>query len=191
MSGTNKAAMDQGKMTEVAMFGAGCFWCTEAIFQRQAGVVQVQSGYSGGHVTNPTYRAVCEGKTGHAEVVRITFDPGIVSYKQLLSLFWEMHDPTTLNRQGADVGTQYRSVIYCLSESQRKDAEDSKAAMQAAGRHDSPIVTSVEMAGPFYPAEEYHQDYFDRNPNAPYCRMVIAPKVEKVRKGKGAAHADR
>lgn len=191
MSSTNKEALDQGQVTEVALLGAGCFWCTEAVFQQQAGVIQVESGYSGGHATNPTYRAVCEGNTGHAEVVRITFNPRIVSYKQLLSLFWEMHDPTTLNRQGADVGTQYRSVIYCFSESQLKDAESSKATMEATGRYGSPIVTSVELAGPFYPAEEYHQDYFSRNPNVPYCRVVIAPKVQKAMKAQGEIRTER
>ncbi len=176
---------------EVAMFGAGCFWCTEAVFQRQSGVIKVESGYSGGHVANPTYRAVCEENTGHAEVVRITFDPKVVSYGKLLSLFWRMHDPTTPNRQGADVGPQYRSVIYCFSAAQRKEAEESKVAMQGSGHYKTPIVTAIEMAGPFYPAEGYHNDYFNRNPNAPYCRMVIAPKLEKVMKAGGAVQTKR
>lgn len=176
---------------EVAMFGAGCFWCSEAVFQRQDGVVKVESGYSGGSVPKPSYESVCEGKTGHAEVVRVTFDPDVVPYEQLLKLFWEMHDPTTLNRQGADVGTQYRSVIFCYSDSQRKAAEASKTALQATGRYASPIVTTIESAGMFYPAEDYHRNYYDRNSGAPYCRMVIAPKLKKMGQEKRGSVTNR
>lgn len=168
--------------TEQAMFGAGCFWCVEAVFQRCQGVLKVESGYSGGKTTHPTYESVCGGETGHAEVVRVVFDPARVSYNDLLSLFWEVHDPTTLNRQGADVGTQYRSVIFHYTEVQRQAAEASKAALQSSGRHASPIVTAIEKAGEFYPAEEQHRNYYDRNRNSPYCRLVIEPKLRKAGK---------
>lgn len=163
---------------EVMMVGAGCFWCTEAVFAGVDGVLAAVSGYAGGATTNPTYREVCSGETGHAEVTRIEFDPARVTYGELLDLFWRMHDPTTLNRQGADVGTQYRSVIFTFSDEQRKQAESSKAA--AAARFKDPIVTEIVPARPFYPAEDDHQDYFARNRRAMYCRLVIEPKLRKL-----------
>lgn len=165
---------------EYAMFGAGCFWCSEAVFQRVEGVVSVVPGYAGGRTENPTYKEVCRGDTGHAEVVRVEFDPRKVRYEDLLDLFWKMHDPTTLNRQGADVGTQYRSVIFYYGEAQRQAAEASKRALEASRKFTSPVVTEVVAAPAFYPAEDYHNDYFSRNPNAPYCRFVIIPKLKKL-----------
>ena len=170
--------------TAYAMFGAGCFWCSEAVFQRAPGVVKVESGYAGGHVKNPSYRDVCEGGTGHAEVIRVTYNPDVVGYEALLDLFWKAHDPTTLNRQGADVGTQYRSVIFYYSDTQKAVAEKSGKALDASGQYKSAVVTTLEKAGEFYPAEDYHQDYFNRNRLAPYCRMVIEPKLKKVGVGK-------
>ena len=169
------------RKTEFAMFGAGCFWCVEAVFQGLDGVVSVTSGYSGGRKADPTYKEVCSGNTGHAEVVRIEFDPSRISYSALLEWFWKMHDPTTPNRQGADVGTQYRSVIFCYSDEQRKTAEQSRKAAQASGVFKGTIVTQIEEAGAFYPAEDYHQNYYGANSNAPYCRMVIEPKLRKLR----------
>ena len=166
--------------TEIATFGAGCFWCVEAVFQELKGVMKVESGYMGGTTDNPTYREVCSGETGHAEVTRITFDPSVIKYEELLEVLWTSHDPTTLNRQGADVGTQYRSAIFYYSDEQRQKAEKSKSDV-ATAIWDKPIVTEIVPASTFYPAEEYHQDYFANNPNAGYCRIVIAPKVEKVR----------
>lgn len=165
---------------EVAAFGAGCFWCTEAVFERIDGVKSVKSGYMGGHVKNPTYKQVCGGDTGHAEVTRIEFDPSKVSYAKLLEMFWHMHDPTTLNRQGADEGTQYRSAIFYYSEDQKKTAEQAKKALEASGEYKNPIVTQIVPASEFYEAENYHQDYFNSNREAPYCRMVIAPKLKKL-----------
>lgn len=162
-----------------AVFGSGCFWCTEAVFEAREGVLDVVSGYAGGHVPNPDYRAVTTGMTGHAEVVRIAYDPEVVSYAELLDLFWISHDPTTLNRQGADVGTQYRSVIFYEDETEREIAARSKAA--AAEQFRDPIVTEIAPLETFYPAEEYHQDYFARNPQAGYCAYVIAPKISKLR----------
>lgn len=173
---------DKGQTTETATFGGGCFWCIEALFQRIEGVDSVTSGYAGGKKENPTYKQVCSGRTGHAEVVRVVFDPDVVSYDSLLDTFFEVHDPTTLNRQGADVGTQYRSVILVHSEAQRKAAEAKKAALNASGTFKRRIVTQIAPAGRFYSAEAYHQDYFRDNPNAPYCRAVIRPKVEKFEK---------
>ncbi len=170
--------------TAYAMFGSGCFWCSEAVYQRGPGVIKVESGYAGGHVKNPSYREVCEGRTGHAEVIRVTYNPDGVGYEALLDLFWRSHDPTTLNRQGADVGTQYRSVVFYYSELQKEAAEKSKRALEASGHYPSPVVTVIEKAGVFYPAEDYHQDYFNRNRSAPYCRMVIEPKLKKVGLGK-------
>ena len=166
--------------TEIATFGAGCFWCVEAVFQELKGVIKVESGYMGGSTPNPTYREVCTGETGHAEVTRITFDPAIIRYEELLEVLWTSHDPTTLNRQGADAGTQYRSAIFYESEDQKVKAEQSKREV-ATKIWDKPIVTEIVPSSTFYPAEEYHQDYFANNPNAGYCRIVIAPKVEKVR----------
>ncbi len=164
---------------EKATLGAGCFWCVEAIFERLDGVVSVKAGYAGGKTANPTYEQVCSDTTGHAEVAEITFDPKKVSYEKLLDVFWEAHDPTTLNRQGADAGTQYRSVIFYNSEEQRKIAEKSKA--EASKRFSDPIVTEIKPLNVFYPAENYHQDYFRNHPDAPYCRFVIKPKLEKLK----------
>jgi len=166
--------------TEVATFGAGCFWCVEAVLERVDGVVKVTSGYMGGSVKNPTYEDVCTGTTGHAEVVQVTFDPNRISYRKLLQIFWKLHDPTTLNRQGADVGTQYRSVIFYHSEAQREAAEASKRAANESGAFGSPIVTEITEAGTFYPAEDYHQDFYRLNPNHQYCRFVIVPKLDKL-----------
>lgn len=161
-----------------ATFGAGCFWCVEAVFQRLDGVHSVESGYMGGNVANPTYREVSAGTTGHAEVTRIHFDPSVIDYETLLEWHWRSHDPTTLNRQGADVGTQYRSAIFYHNEDQRATAEASKAKAQAT--FEDPIVTEITEASEFYLAEDDHQDYFERNPSAPYCQMVIRPKLEKL-----------
>lgn len=172
---------------EVATLGAGCFWCVEAIFQDVLGVDRVISGYSGGQVENPTYQAVCTGETGHAEVVQIHFDPSIVSFRDLLYIFWCTHDPTTLNRQGADAGTQYRSVIFYHDEKQQKDALTSLTETDASDLWEAPIVTQVAAFTLFYPAEAYHQNYFKSNPNQSYCAMVINPKVRKFR----AAFQDR
>lgn len=166
--------------TEIATLGAGCFWCVEAVFQELKGVLKVESGYMGGKNPNPTYREVCSGTTGHAEVARITFDPSVISYEELLEVFWTTHDPTTLNRQGADAGTQYRSVIFYYNEDQKKIAEDSKYEV-APTLWENTIVTQVVPAETFYPAEDYHQDYYANNSNAGYCQIVINPKIEKVR----------
>lgn len=167
---------------EQATFGAGCFWCVEAIFQQVKGVESVEAGYAGGHVKNPTYREVCSGKTGHAEVARIVFDPDVVSYKELLEVFWHTHNPTTKNRQGADVGTQYRSVIFYHNEKQKKIAEQSLKETDASGLWDDPIVTKIEPLENFYKAEDYHQNYYQNNPNQGYCSIVIAPKLKKFKK---------
>ena len=163
---------------ETAVLGAGCFWCTEAVFQRLEGVISVTPGYAGGAKQNPTYEEVCTGGTGHAEVAKLVFDPAIVTYERILDTFWISHDPTTLNRQGADVGTQYRSVIFCLDEGQRAAAEQSKARAQKM--FTDPIVTAIELLTGFYPAEDYHHKYYSKNPNAPYCRIVIKPKIDKL-----------
>lgn len=165
---------------ESAIFGGGCFWCLEAVFAELRGVNSVQSGYAGGHVEDPTYQQVCAGVTGHAEVVRIDFDPAAITYRDLLDVFFTIHDPTTPNRQGADVGTQYRSAIYWLSPEQKEAADDAIAALEADGVWNG-IVTEVEPAGKFWPAEAYHRDYYRRNPDQGYCRVVIAPKVAKLR----------
>ena len=167
---------------EIATLGAGCFWCVEAVFQQLQGVESAVSGYAGGEVENPTYERVCSGTTGHAEVVQITFDPEVISYADLLYVFWRTHDPTTLNRQGADQGTQYRSVIFCHDETQQEIAEKSKAETDAADLWADPIVTEIAPFARFYRAEDYHMDYFSRNPNQPYCQMVVDPKVRKFRK---------
>ncbi len=164
-----------------ATFGAGCFWCTEAVFERLDGVHSVVAGYSGGTKANPTYKEVCSGTTGHAEVAQITFDPAKISYEELLNVFWHAHDPTTLNRQGADEGTQYRSIIFYHDEKQKNAAEKSKA--EAQKDFSQPIVTSIERLKKFYEAEDYHQDYYRNNPHAPYCMMVIRPKLEKIEVG--------
>ncbi len=166
---------------EIATLGGGCFWCLEAVFEQLRGVERIESGYAGGQVPNPTYRQVCNGTTGHAEVVRITFDPQVISFRELLEIFFTIHDPTTLNRQGADVGTQYRSVIFHHTPEQQAVAEEVIQEMDAAGIWNAPIVTEVTPAPEFYPGEEYHQEYYRRNPNQPYCQVVIAPKVAKLR----------
>src|SRR6266568_9160412 len=166
---------------EVATLAGGCFWCLEAAFQDLKGVEKVQSGYSGGRVPNPSYEDVCTGSTGHAEVVQITFDPTVVSFDDLLHVFFTIHDPTTLNRQGADVGTQYRSAIYFQSPEQEQTAREVIAETTASGIWKNPIVTEVAPLDRFYPAEGYHQNYFERNPYQPYCQVVIAPKVAKAR----------
>ncbi len=170
-----------GLMTinEKATLGGGCFWCTEAVYRTIPGVITVISGYSGGAKVNPTYKEICTGKTAHAEVVEITFDPTRISYEKLLDIFWKAHDPTTLNRQGADVGTQYRSVIYYHDQNQKISAEKSKS--EAQGQFTVPIVTEIKPLVNFYPAEEYHQNYFEKNPDAAYCRFVIRPKLDKLK----------
>lgn len=167
---------------ETATLGGGCFWCLEAVYLDLRGVTQVVSGYAGGHVAHPTYQQVCQGVTGHAEVVQVTFDPAVLSYADLLEVFFAIHDPTTLNRQGNDVGTQYRSIILTHSPAQQKTAHDTIARLNAAGRWPHPIVTQVEPVRTFYPAEAYHQDYFAHNGQQPYCQFVVAPKVAKFRK---------
>jgi peptide-methionine (S)-S-oxide reductase len=167
---------------EVATLAGGCFWCLEAVFDELNGVLDVVSGYSGGAVPNPTYKMVCSDTTGHAEVVQVAFDPGVISYRDLLKVFFTIHDPTTLNRQGGDVGSQYRSAIFYHDEEQKKVAEDVIGELTAEQLWDDPIVTEVVPLKKFYPAEVYHQEYFSRNPEQAYCRMVIAPKVAKFRK---------
>lgn len=167
---------------ETATLAGGCFWCLEAVYDEVKGVISVESGYANGHVPNPTYREVCTGGTGHAEAVRITFDPGVIAFRDLLDIFFTIHDPTTLNRQGADVGTQYRSGIYYHSEEQKQTAEQVIGELEAKKVWDDPIVTEVEPLRDFYAAEDYHQEYFAKNPYQPYCMAVVAPKVSKFRK---------
>lgn len=166
-------------LLETATLGGGCFWCIEAIFQDLQGVVSVESGYTGGRVTNPTYREICSGTTGHAEVIRVTFDPAIITYREILEIFFTFHDPTTLNRQGNDVGTQYRSAIFFHSPEQKTIAEEVKTF--ASDIWDDPIVTEITPSGAFYKAEDYHQNYFKDHQTQPYCNIVIAPKVKKFR----------
>lgn len=186
----NKTTQTTNKMTnevnnkelDTALFGAGCFWCVEAMFQRLDGVVKVESGYSGGHAVNPTYKEVCTGTTGHAEVCRITFDPKKISYETLLSIFWQTHDPTTLNRQGNDIGTQYRSAIFYYNDVQKQLAEKYKTELNASGAFSNPIVTEITAISNYYPAEDYHQNYYNQNSEQSYCQFVIAPKVEKLEK---------
>ena len=168
--------------TEKITFGNGCFWCTEAIFQQVKGVVKSTSGYSGGHVENPTYEQVCEKNTGHAEVIQIEYNPAEVTVDELLEVFWQTHDPTTLNRQGNDVGPQYRSVVFYHTDQQKERAEFYKKKLDASGAYDNPIVTTIEPFTNFYVAENYHQDYYNRNGNQPYCYFVIRPKMEKFEK---------
>jgi len=175
--GQSTNAMNTNK-TEVATLGGGCFWCIEAVYERLPGVISVTSGYAGGHTVNPTYKDVCGGDTGHAEVTQIVFDPAKISYAKLLEVFWQAHDPTTLNRQGADEGTQYRSVIFYHDEKQKLIAEKSKLAAQADFIR--PIVTEIVPLTKFYPAEDYHQGYYDLNGRQPYCQMVITPKLQKL-----------
>jgi len=173
--------------TETATLGGGCFWCLEAVYDELRGVKKVESGYSGGHVPNPTYRQVCSETTGHAEVTQLTFDPEVVSFREVLEVFFTIHDPTTLNRQGADVGESYRSVIFFHDEEQRRVAEEVVLELEAGDVWDDPIVTQVTPFEEFYVAEDYHQEYFLRNGQQPYCQVIIAPKVAKFRK----EHLDR
>ncbi|MDZ4709972.1 MAG: peptide-methionine (S)-S-oxide reductase MsrA [Saprospiraceae bacterium] len=179
---SNFVVMDENKQYEVATFGGGCFWCTEAIFLELDGVIKVESGYSGGHVINPTYKAVCAGTTGHAEVIQITFDPSKVSFNEVLLVHFTTHDPTTLNRQGNDAGTQYRSIIFYHNEAQKQAADQAKAEVAPSIWGDKPITTLIEPFDKFYKAEDYHQNYMADNPNQPYCVYVVNPKVEKFRK---------
>ncbi|CAG5010348.1 Peptide methionine sulfoxide reductase MsrA [Dyadobacter sp. CECT 9275] len=180
------AVMDETNVdtanTEVATFGTGCFWCTEAVFESLNGVKKVVSGYAGGQNPNPTYKEVCTGNTGHAECAQITYDPKVISYADLLEAFFRSHDPTSLNRQGNDVGTQYRSVIYYYNDEQKNFAETAKAELDKSGAYAKPIVTEITKAPTFYPAEDYHQNYFAKNPDQGYCAFVIAPKLDKFKK---------
>ena len=171
---------EQEGPVETATLGAGCFWCVEAALTQVPGVLEVTSGYMGGTVENPTYQAVCTGETGHAEVVQVRFDPRRLSYAELLEWFWRLHDPTTLNRQGEDVGTQYRSVVFHHTEHQRQVAQESKEAADRSGAFSDPVVTEITPAGPFTPAEDYHKDYYRRNKEQSYCRLVISPKLSKL-----------
>lgn len=179
MQSTVSAESSPSGQTEVATLGGGCFWCVEAIYQELKGVLKVESGYTGGRISNPTYREVCSGMTGHAEVVQVTFDPARISYADVLRVFFTVHDPTTLNRQGNDVGTQYRSVIYYHSEQQRDTAEAIKK--EASEAWDDPIVTEISALETFYRAEDYHQNYYRENPNQGYCSFIITPKLRKFR----------
>lgn len=169
----------------MAVFGTGCFWCSEAVFSELDGVVLVEPGYMGGDPGRATYREVCMGDTGHAEVSRITFNPARIAFDELLKVFWATHDPTSLNRQGGDVGPQYRSVIFCMDQAQQAEAERQRTALDRSGAWERPIVTDIVAAGQFHPAEDYHKDYFANNPEQGYCRMVIRPKMEKFRKAFG------
>lgn len=176
------AAVTTDAHTAVATFGNGCFWCTEAVFQQLEGVKKVTSGYSGGHVVNPTYEQVCAKNTGHAEALQIVYDPTVISFDELLEVFWKTHDPTTLNRQGNDVGPQYRSVIFYHDNTQKEKSEAYKADLDKSGAWPNPVVTAIEPFKNFYPAEDYHQNYFKLNGKAPYCQYVIRPKLEKFEK---------
>ncbi len=167
---------------ETATLAGGCFWCTEAIFKRLKGVTSVIPGYAGGQMENPSYEDVCSGTTGHAEAIQITFDPTIISYDKLLDVFWHLHDPTTLNQQGNDIGTQYRSAIFYHSEKQKQIAEESKEELGKSGMYNQPIVTNITPFTNFYKAENYHQDYYDKNKSAPYCQVIIDPKIQKLMK---------
>jgi len=167
---------------EKATFAGGCFWCTEAVFQRLRGVKAVRPGYTGGSLKNPTYRAVCGGDTGHAEAVEVEFDPQEISYEDLLEVFFHLHDPTTLNRQGGDSGTQYRSAIFYHNEAQKEAAEKARDKLDQSREYPDPVVTEISQAGEFYPAEDYHEDFYNRNREYPYCRVVIDPKIQKLYK---------
>ncbi len=174
---------DTNAKTDTATFANGCFWCTEAIFEQLEGVISATSGYTDGHVANPTYKEVCTGETGHAECLQIVYDPKKISFDELLEVFWKTHDPTTLNRQGADVGSQYRSGIYYHNAEQKEKAEKYKSELDKSGAFDNPIVTEIKPASTFYIAEDYHQQYFENNENQnPYCKMVVRPKVDKFKK---------
>ena len=179
---TGEICAKESSVVAKATFGGGCFWCTEAVYAEIRGVKSVTSGYTGGRIPNPNYKQVCSGLTGHAEAVEIEYDPAVVPYEKLLEIFFATHDPTTLNRQGPDVGTQYRSAIFYHNSEQKKIAENVIAKLDEANVFSSPIVTTLERAGVFYPAEDYHQDYFANNESQPYCQAVVAPKVVKVRK---------
>ena len=168
--------------SEIATLGGGCFWCVEAVFQRIEGVISVKPGYAGGNVKNPTYKQICTGNTGHAEVAKIEFDTSKITYSQILNVFWQSHDPTTLNRQGNDVGTQYRSVIFFHNESQEEIAKKSKIDADKSGYWDNEIVTEVTLLNNYYDAEDYHDNYYNNNPNQPYCLFVIKPKLDKLEK---------
>ena len=180
------AALDESNVStanmEIATFGTGCFWCTEAVLESLDGVKKVVSGYSGGTVANPTYKEVCEGSTGHAECVEVTYDPKVITYAELLEAFFRSHDPTSLNRQGNDVGTQYRSVIFYHNDEQKREAEQAKVELDKSGAYDKTIVTEITKAVKFYEAEDYHQNYFANNPDQGYCAFVIAPKLDKFKK---------
>ena len=168
--------------SDIATLGGGCFWCVEAVFQRIEGVLSVKPGYAGGDIKNPTYKQICTGNTGHAEVAKIEFDPEKITYSQVLNVFWQSHDPTTLNRQGNDVGTQYRSVIFFHDENQREIAEKSKIDADKSGYWDNKIVTEITLLNNYYDAEDYHDNYYNNNPNQPYCLFVIKPKLDKLEK---------
>ena len=174
--------MSQTSSRETITLAGGCFWCLEAVYDQVRGITDVVSGYAGGTVANPSYELVCAGSTGHAEVVRVTFDPSVISYREILEIFFDIHDPTTLNRQGGDIGTQYRSVIFTSSEQQKSEAEAVVSELMEAGTYSSPIVTEVTPLSEFYPAESYHQEYFANNAARPYCRAVVGPKVAKFQK---------
>ncbi len=178
----NKLAVAVNSNLDTATFANGCFWCTEAIFQQLEGVTAVRSGYTGGNVANPTYKEVCTGNTGHAEALEIFYDPKKITYDELLEVFWKTHDPTTLNRQGNDVGTQYRSVVYYHNQAQKELADKYKKALDESGAFENPIVTTVEPSEEFYVAEDYHQDYYNENGTNPYCQFVIRPKLDKFKK---------
>lgn len=178
----NNLKLDMENKYQVAIFGSGCFWCTEAIFADLKGVIKAESGYAGGHKDNPTYKEVCTGNTGHAEVVKVIYDPSVITFQELLEVFWFSHDPTTLNRQGADEGTQYRSSIFYMNEEQKKLAEAYKNKLNADKVYENPVVTEITAYTNYFKAENYHQDYFALNGSQPYCNVVIKPKVEKFRK---------
>lgn len=182
MARTNQPLLEKQNEMEVATFGNGCFWCTEAIFQNLNGVESVVSGYSGGHVDNPSYREVCNGTTGHAEVIQIEYDPQVISYDELLEVFWMTHDPTTPNRQGNDIGPQYRSAVFYHNEEQKEKALKYKQKLNEAGAFNNPIVTEVTAFDKFYAADDYHQNYYNLNGSQPYCNYVIKPKLEKFEK---------
>ena len=182
MNNELSASSRPGETREVAVLGGGCFWCLDAVFRELNGVIEVASGYSGGTSADPSYEEICTGRTGHAEVVKITFDPAVLSFRDLLTVFFTIHDPTTRDRQGNDVGTQYRSVVFCQSAEQRATAQAVINSLDGKKLWPGPIVTEVAGDAPFYPAESYHQDYFEQNTRQPYCMMVVAPKVAKFRK---------
>jgi len=178
----SEISVSSGNAQEVAVLGGGCFWCLDAVFRQLNGVSAVASGYAGGASVDPSYDDVCTGRTGHAEVVRVTFDPAVLSFEELLTIFFTIHDPTTRDRQGSDVGSQYRSVVFCQSQEQRATAHRVVAALEARKLWNAPIVTEIAANAPFYSAETYHQDYYERNTRQPYCMAVVAPKVAKFRK---------